>query len=408
MTQRTHLAVVVNLFLLLFLGVADNQMISPLLPLIQKSFAVDVRGAGRLVVAYSLAAALSALLSGGLSDHYGRKSFLVGAALAFAVFSLLTHWAASFSMLLLLRVLIGLCAGTISTCSIALASDVFPYEKRGRAIGTISSAYFAALILGVPIGSLVADRFEWRTIFPGLAAVALLIAGANAVFLPSRKIGMESAHPDRHFLRARLQTFRKFFLRSDLLAASWMAFFVSGGVVGLITYIGVWLNTTFHVPIRSVGMIFLLSGTVSLVGAPLGGMLADRWGKRRISILSNMLLAVSILLIPVLRWGVPLFIVFGLLSLSAAFRQGPITALITELVEENERGSLVALRNIFSQLGIAAAAFLGGVLYDRWGYAAVAWLCALFTVLVGWLLARFIHEPGVDPALTSRTAVKPS
>ena len=393
MTKNAQLAVVVNLFLLLFLGVADNQMISPLLPLIQKSFHVDVTVVGTLIVAYSIAAALSALVSGGLSDRYGRKIFLVVAALGFAVVSLLTHWAASFGVLLALRFLIGLCAGTISTCTIALASDVFPYEVRGRAIGTISSAYFAALILGVPIGSLAADRFEWRTIFPGIAVIALLIAVSNWISLPHRPIAHLDVLADERLLRSRVQSFQKFFRKRDLVAAVVMAFFVSGGIVGLITYIGVWLNSAYKVPVRLIGIIFLLSGAVSFLGAPLGGLLSDRWGKRRVAIVSNILLALSIMALPFLRWGAPLFVMFGLLSLSAAFRQGPITALITELVDENERGSFIALRNISSQLGIALAALAGGMIYQGWGYTGVALLCAGFTAIVVWLLAQFIREP---------------
>ncbi len=393
MSKNTQLAVIVNLFLLLFLGVADNQMIAPLLPLIQKSFGVSVTVVGTLVVAYSVAAAISALLSGALSDRYGRKIFLVAAAMLFALISLLTHWAGSFAMLLLLRFLIGLCAGSISTCSIALASDVFPYEVRGRAIGTISSAYFAALILGVPIGSLAADRFEWRTIFPGMAVIAVLIGASNWILLPHRRIERAPLDSAEHIFKSRLQSFKKFLLKPDLLASVVMAFFVSGGVVGLITYIGVWLNSAFKIPVRLIGIIFLLSGAVSFIGAPLGGLMADRWGKRRVSIVSNVLLAVSILMIPFLKWGVWLFVVFGVLSLGAAFRQGPITALVTELVEERERGSFIALRNIFSQLGIALAALLGGVIYQGWGYTGVALLCSAFTVIVIWLLAQFIQEP---------------
>ncbi|MFI5175647.1 MAG: MFS transporter [Terriglobia bacterium] len=402
MDKKSQWAVIVNLFLLLFLGLVDNQLISPLLPLIQKSFRVDVTVVGTLVVAYSVAAALSALISGALSDHYGRKVFLIGSAMAFAAFSLLIHWVSSFPELILLRFLVGLCAGTISTCTIALASDIFPYEVRGRAIGTISSAYFAALILGVPIGSLAADRFEWRTIFPGIAVIALVVALSNWIYLPARKIPIKSGDTDATFLRLRIKSFTTFLSRRELLAAVVMAFFVSGGIVGLITYIGVWLHSAFQVPVRLIGVIFLLSGVVSFIGAPLGGILADRWGKRRVSIVSNVMLALSMMLVPLLHWGVLLFVVFGFLSLSAAFRQGPMTALITELVEERQRGSFIALRNIFSQLGIAISAFLGGVLYMRWGYSGVAALCTVFTLVVVWLLVQYLEEP--NSVTTSQTA----
>ena len=56
--------VIANLFLLLFLGLADNQMIAALLPSLVKSFGISVSTAGLLVVVYSLAAAVAAFFSG--------------------------------------------------------------------------------------------------------------------------------------------------------------------------------------------------------------------------------------------------------------------------------------------------------------------------------------------------------
>jgi predicted MFS family arabinose efflux permease len=79
--------------------------------------------------------------------------------------------------------------------------------------------------------------------------------------------------------------------------------------------------------------------------------------------------------------------------MAAAFRQGPLTALITELVPSNQRGAFIALRNIFSQTGIGAAAVLGGLLFERHGYAAVTTLCAAMTAVVALLLITHIVEP---------------
>ena len=131
--------VIANLFLLLFLGLADNQMIAALLPSLVKSLNISLSTAGLLVVVYSLAAAVAAFFSGTLSDHYGRRRFLLAGVAFFAVAS----WAAAQSRtlreLMLARALTGLAAGTLSTCSITFAADWFPYNVRGRAIGLISS-----------------------------------------------------------------------------------------------------------------------------------------------------------------------------------------------------------------------------------------------------------------------------
>ena len=60
------------LFLLLFLGLADNQTIPALLPLLIDSLHITVEQAGLLAVFYSAAAALASLVTGIISDHYGR------------------------------------------------------------------------------------------------------------------------------------------------------------------------------------------------------------------------------------------------------------------------------------------------------------------------------------------------
>ena len=381
--------VIANLFLLLFLGLADNQMIAALLPSLVKSFGVSVSTAGLLVVVYSLAAAVASFFSGMLSDHFGRRRFLLAGGAFFAVAS----WAASQSRtlneLMLARALTGLAAGTLSTCSITFAADWFAYNVRGRAIGLISSAYFAAPILGVPIAAQIADHFGWRRaflFFGGLAVVTTLVT----LRLPRERL---NPRPSTEKLRRAARAFRSFLTRRDTAAALVIAFLVSGGLVGFLTYIGQWLNTRFGLPTRTIGWVFMLGGIVAVGSAPLGGILSDRWGKRVVSIASNILLAVAVAFVPFLPWGLGLLGVFALASLGAAFRQGPLTALMTEMVPAAQRGSFIALRNISSQMGIGATAYVGGLLFQRSGYAAVTSLCAVMTGVVVVLLATHIVEP---------------
>jgi predicted MFS family arabinose efflux permease len=199
--------------------------------------------------------------------------------------------------------------------------------------------------------------------------------------------------PTTEKLRTALEAFRSFLARRDTAAALAIAFLVSGGLVGFLTYIGAWLNSSFGLPTRSIGWVFMLGGVVAVGSAPLGGILSDRWGKRIVSIASNILLAVAVACMPFVPWGLGLLTVFALASLGAAFRQGPLTALMTEMVPASQRGSFIALRNISSQLGIGVTAYLGGVLFQRSGYAAVTSLCAVMTAGVVVLLATHIVEP---------------
>ena len=129
------------LFLLLFLGLADNQTIPALLPLLIDSLHITVEQAGLLAVFYSAAAAAASLVTGIFSDHYGRRRFLIAGAIVFGCASWMSAHAASFMGLTVARGLTGLGAGTISTCSIAFAGDWFDSSVRGRALSWISTAY---------------------------------------------------------------------------------------------------------------------------------------------------------------------------------------------------------------------------------------------------------------------------
>jgi predicted MFS family arabinose efflux permease len=381
--------VIANLFLLLFLGLADNQMIAALLPSLVKSFGISVSTAGLLVVVYSLAAAVASFFSGTLSDHYGRRRFLLTGVAFFAAASFASSQSRTLHELMMARALTGLAAGTLSTCSITFAADWFPYNVRGRAIGLISSAYFAAPILGVPIAAQIADRFGWRRAFLFFAGLAVVTALAT-LRLPLERL---NPRPSAEMLRTAARAFRSFLTRRDTAAALAIAFLVSGGLVGFITYIGQWLNSSFGLPTRTIGWVFMLGGIVAVGSAPLGGILSDRWGKRAVSIASNALLAVAVACVPFLPWGLGLLGAFALASLGAAFRQGPLTALMTEMVPAPQRGSFIALRNISSQMGIGATAYVGGVLFQKSGYAAVTCLCAVMTAVVVVLLATQIAEP---------------
>jgi len=384
-----HYRVIASLFLLLFLGVADNQVMAALLPPVMDSFAITAGTAGLLVMVYSLAAAAAAFAAGSLSDHYGRRRFLLGGVLAFALASWLSSRSQTLTHLLLARSLTGLAAGTISTCSIAFAGDWFAYAVRGRAIGLISSAYFAAPIIGVPLATQIADRYGWRRAFLFFALGALGVA-ISSLTIPKDRLDPQ---PSGEKLRTTVRAFRSFLSRRDTVAALGIAFLVSGGLVGFITFVSPWLHGQFDIPTRTIGWVFMLSGLVAVGSAPLGGTVSDKFGKRLVSIASNVVLAGSIVLIPFLRWGLWLLVVFAVTSLGAAFRQGPLTALMTEMVPAPQRGSFIALRNIASQLGIGAVAVVGGLLYQRHGYVAVTTLCAAMTALVAILLATHIDEP---------------
>ncbi len=382
------------LFLIFFLGNSDNQMVSPLLPLIAGEFNLEVGQMGGLMIpAYALAAAGSALLIGPLSDKFGRRNFLLLASVLFCVSLLSVFLIRDARLLAATRVFTGLASGTFSTCSIAYVANFFPYSRRGTAMSVVQAGYFAALVVGVPVASVLAQWLGWRTSFAFFGALALLAFALVLFLLPEDRHLIEEDLSKR--VARRFDNIRIVFETRERVAGIVAAFLVSAGFVGFFSYLGSWLQNSLGLKTREVGFFFIIVGVASLIGALAAGPVADRFGKQMLSIASTIVLASMLFVIPRLGWGVALFASFLTASLSFAFRQGPLQALATQLVPSRVQGAFVAVRNTASQVGIAVSAAVSGLLYNKFGYVAVGVFSGVVTL--GAAVCIFVmKEPAAD------------
>ncbi|MBI4455936.1 MAG: MFS transporter [Acidobacteria bacterium] len=396
-------AVLTLLFLILFIGVLDNQVILPILSLIAVTFHRSVAELGWVVTAYALGAAVLNLLFGPLSDSFGRKPMLLVGLAAFAISGYLLSLRLTFLEFFVLRVLMGVFAGILSTSVTAYVGDYFPYEVRGRAMGVVMASYFAALIFGVPMGAFIADHWGWRRIFTVTGLLATFLTLTTARILPrgakisgTRRILAENGshfrlEPDdwranriRRVRRSAAEHFNRYrhYLTSlPRLAALVSAAFVSGATLAVLTFVSPWLMMDFGLSASRVGLIFLMVGTASIIASPLSGWASDHLGKRRLFVISSLAAAVLIALLPWLKNMRLLLILFFGVALVIAFRQTSQQALVTELVPAQGRGSFIALRNCFSQAGIAISVIFASLLFESYGFKGVALFSAVQSVL---------------------------
>lgn len=380
-----HWKVALILFGVLFLGVSDTQLVAPLLPLIADDLGTTPGRAGIIVSTYSLAAAAFALFVGPLSDRIGRRIILISGLGLFTLTSFLTYHVSSFTALVILRSFTGFAAGTLSTCALSFAGDYYRYEQRGRAMGVLSMGYFVAFVIGVPVGALVAVRFGWNSVFGGLALVGGAMLFIAAFGLPSDP-GTAARTAKSRFI--------DHFLKRERLAGIIAAFLTSGGIVGFLTYVGAWLSTAHGVGVDRIGLLFMASGIAAIAASPLSGWLSDHAGKRTVIIWSNVLLAFLFVIVARIDWGIWLVAGIAALSVAASARQAPLHALTTEIVGPEIRGEYIAVRNAASQLGIAAMATVSSFAFDVAGFASVAIIAAVITLLIP-LCCFWLSEPKI-------------
>jgi predicted MFS family arabinose efflux permease len=375
------------LFGALFLASVDNQLLIPLLPRLSSEFAEPIERMGWLFSLYALSAAVFNLILGPLTDRYGRVPFLRLALFLFCVLALLTAQSRGYSDLVWIRTGTGLAAGLLSNCTASFIGDYFPYERRGRVMGIVLSSYYAALIVGVPLSSWVAQEWGWRTVFFFSSGIAALLLVAAVLSVPSTR--RASATTTWRLWHSYLGLLRD----RELTGALVTSFTTSGGTLAFLTFISAYLNGVFGLEPLAISFVFFIAGLAAMLASPISGWLSDHFRKRRVFLGSNTFLVLPLLLLIHFSWGWPLFAALFVISLCIAFRQTSLQTLQTQLISSDRRGAFIALRNCFSQLGISVSVFVAGILYSQYQYAGVTYLAAGLTLVGSLSLFFLISEP---------------
>lgn len=394
--------------LLIFVALVDSQLVASIAPQIALGLDARETAVAAGVTIYSVFAALVAL---GLAwsprvDAPARR--LPIAATLFAVASMMTAAAPNLAVLYAGRAVAGVAGGMISALAIAALANSSTYEKRGSQMSWVAIAYFLSPVLGVPLGAVLVGALGWRSIFL-LSAVAAAGAGLLVKLnpLPERS---RAAAPDASLeARGARAALGRLWRLANRSASTRMgivsAFFISGGLVGFTSFLGIWLHDAFGAGPGRVALAFAIAGVGAVAGGAIGGKLADRFGKRRVALAATTAMWLLLPIVPGFVWDVPLLALVAAAAFAASLRVAPMQALVTELVASDERPAYIALRNAASQLGIAAAVAASTVIYPRLGMMGVALSCAALTI-VSWLAIAWVREPGPDAPRRRRLAVR--
>src|SRR5437867_5728344 len=148
-----------------FMEVLDTTVVNVSLPHIAGNLSATVDEAVWVLTSYLVANAIILPLTGWLANHFGRKRLLMASITGFTASSLLCGFAPNLALLVLFRVLQGICGGALQPLSQAIMLEAFPPERRGKAMGFWAVGIVVAPILGPVLGGWLTDNYSWRWIF---------------------------------------------------------------------------------------------------------------------------------------------------------------------------------------------------------------------------------------------------
>lgn len=354
-----------------------------LIPTVAADLGIGLPSAGLLVSLYALGVAIGAPVLTALTGKLPRKALLLGLMALFTVGNLLAWKAPSYETLVAARILTGLAHGVFFSIGSTIATGLVPKEKAASAIAIMFTGLTVALVTGVPLGTFIGQHFGWRETFLAVSALGVIAFVGSWIFVPN---------DIRHTAPASLAQQARVLAEPRLLLVYAKTAIGYGGSFIPFTFLAPILTDVAGFSAGAVGWVMLVYGVSVAVGNIWGGKLADRLGPiPALKIIFALLAAVLLLFnfaAPHKWFAVAAVLLWG----AVAF--GNVPGLQVYVVKQAERFTPQAVDvasglNIAAfNLGIAGAAWAGGLIVTHLGLMHTPWIGAL-VVLVSLALTQW-------------------
>lgn len=388
--------IVFSLWMLVFSASSQIMIISPILPQIGEELNIPDTLLGTLITAYSLMVGVFAIISGPISDRIGRRRILlIGTGIM--TISLACHvFVVDYWTFMGVRLFSGVAGGILSGAAVSYIGDYFPYSRRGWALGWVMSGSAFGQIFGIPMGVVLAGQWGFRSPFYLFGITMLLTFFLLLARLPQPPIRKREGQLT---IKGAISEYWAMLMQRQIAAASVAFFLMFLGVSIYIVYLPTWLNETLGFSANQIASLFLVGGIANVLTGPQAGKLSDRIGRKLIILLSCVGLFVVMLATTVaVRNFWVAYPLFFLTMVLVAMRISPFSALLTALVPDQNRGSLMSLTVALGQVGFGLGGAFAGLAYAELGYGSNTIIGAVSVLGMGLIVWFLVPEPTREEA----------
>jgi predicted MFS family arabinose efflux permease len=364
-----------------FTVILDFMVMSPLGDMLMKSLLLKPAAFGVAVSAYAFSAGVSGLLTAGFADKFDRKKLLLFFYFGFIAGTVFCGLAHTYNELVAARIITGLFGGVIGSVSMAIITDIFSLQQRGRVMGFVQMGFGASQVLGVPIGLYLANAWGWEAPFQMVAGLGLVIAIAIIVrFKPV--VAHLAIQQDKSALKHLWHTVAKRNYRIGFTATALLSI---GGFM-MMPFGSAFAINNLHVTQKELPLLFMVSGISSLIIMPAIGRLSDKVSKYKIFLFASLWMMVMVVLYTNLSttpfW---LVIIFNILMMMGVMsRMVPASALTSAVPDPSDRGAFMSINASLQQIaGGIAAAVAGTIVVQPSQFAPLEHYNTVGLVIVG-------------------------
>ena len=347
--------------------------VQPLLPQLAAYFSITAANSSLAlsVTTFSLAAGL--LISGALSESWGRKRVMVVALIGACTLGLSTAWVTNWHILLVLRTLLGIMLSGLPALAMAYIVEEFDPSSLSVAMGTYISGTALGGLLGRLVTGILSDWGGWQVALGGIATLALIACGLFIWLLPASK----------HFfaqplsLKAVVQNYVQHIANKQLRILFWLPFLLMGSFVALFNYIGFYLSQTpFELSSSVIGFLFLVY-LLGIWSSNIAGKLVAKKGARPVLLSAIGVMLLGALLCLTFQLSV---IIIGLALFTAGFFGAhSVASGLVGRTATKARAQASALYLSFYYLG---SSVLGYAIGWFWLHGSWQWVVGVISIIL--------------------------
>lgn len=371
-----NLPVVILIASSFMLGMSEFIMVG-ILPDIAADLKISEVTVGNLVSLFAFVYAPVTPLGSALSARFPRFATHLTLIGIFLAGNLLCAFAPNYAVLVVARIMIALVSGTLVAVAMTYVPDVTTDRFRTKFIAWVFSGFSIASVVGVPVGTWVANTFGWRWAFHMINVLTIMLIVGMVVALPRNshivKIGF-------------LPQFRLFFDRRIQLGVLTVVFGAAASYV-FYTYLTPIMRDEVHVPEQYLSVGLVIFGAACLWSNLYGGKLADRGrGVEPLTHIRPIYCAHAVLMasLVVAHWvpvyGALLLVVLGMFMY---LQNSASQVLYMDVASQSHPGSLnlaSSLNSMSFNIGIALGSAVGGLINGHFGLMWLGPVGALFLV----------------------------
>lgn len=374
-----------------FTHILDFMIMMPLGNYLMPFFKIHPAQFTYLVAAYTVSAGISGFLAAFFVDNYDRKKVLLFGYTGFLLGTLACGVAPSYHFLLFARLFAGTFGGLIGAQVLSIISDMFTYEHRGKAMGSVMSAFAIASTLGVPFSLYLANIFSWHAPFLMVVAIGAVTVPLIITYIPNlnKHIVAGATQPS---MKQRWEIMQNVLASTQQRLALVFSGLIMLGHFLVIPFINPFLEFNKGFSKSQTPMVYLFGGIASFFAANFLGKLADRKGKLNVftvCVLLSLPLVVLLTNLPDMPFAIVL-VVFALWFTLSTGRGVAAQAMVSNVIPAATRGSFMSFNSSIQQLGTSLASILAGLIVVERGGGKIGhypWVGILsVVVLIGCVL----------------------